>query len=86
MGWCVPANGLCPYQRVATRRYGYLIPFGMMGWLVTSGYTRYGDHIPAGMIGVSGNRRGVSSVIVLLGGESVYLYIYGGKIGGAHSF
>lgn len=56
-----------PCQRVTTRRYG--------------------DLIPAGMIGVSGKRLGgVSTVNELLGGESVYLYIYGGKIGGTPSF
>ena len=51
VGWCVPANGLCPYQRVATRRYGYLIP--------------------AGMIGVSGKRRG--------GGQRLTNYLVGNQ-------
>jgi len=81
-----------PCQRVVTRRDVYIIPFGMMGW-VDSASLSTGCHpslwvsYPCGMIGVSDKwRGGVSTVNELLGGESVYLYIYGGEIGGASSF
>lgn len=55
---------------------------------LSTGYhpSLWGSH-PCGMMGVSDKwRGGVSTVKELLGGESVYLYIYGGKIGGTPSF